>query len=191
MSMLPPPAAHSASLDAAPANAARDHSTSLASEEHEKSDHGHSCEHTRPRGPLERGGAFLRPLGGSPRRVQAADRSARLEALHEPSAAPALQQGIPIPSARRPAWEDAPRRGMRRLTECGAARQDGTEVTGLDVSSGAVALARRRTEINGVSDRVHLVCSPIETAEIAPRSFDVIWGDGILHHVLDEFENVL
>jgi 2-polyprenyl-3-methyl-5-hydroxy-6-metoxy-1,4-benzoquinol methylase len=67
----------------------------------------------------------------------------------------------------------------------------GAEVTGLDVSSGAVALARRRAEINGVSDRVHLVCSPIETAEIASRSFDVIWGDGILHHVLDEFENVI
>ena len=67
----------------------------------------------------------------------------------------------------------------------------GAEVTGLDVSSGAVALARRRAEINGVSERVHLVCSPIETAEIAPCSFDVIWGDGILHHVLDELETVL
>src|SRR5262245_38586768 len=67
----------------------------------------------------------------------------------------------------------------------------GAEVTGLDVSPGAVAPGRRRAEINGVSERVHLVCSPIETAEIAPRSFDVIWGDGILHHVLDELETVL
>src|SRR5262252_924747 len=66
----------------------------------------------------------------------------------------------------------------------------GAKFTGLDVSSGAVALARRRAEINGVSERVHLVCSPIETAEIAPCSFDVIWGDGILHHVLDELETV-
>src|SRR5215831_20564809 len=57
---------------------ASDHGTSLANKEHEKSDHDHRCEHTRTRGPLERGGAFLRPLGGSPRRVQAGDRSARL-----------------------------------------------------------------------------------------------------------------
>src|SRR5262245_2577705 len=58
MSMLLPPAAISASLDAAPANA-RDHGTSLAREEHEKSDRGHSCEHTRPRGPLEEEARFF------------------------------------------------------------------------------------------------------------------------------------
>src|SRR5262249_20758537 len=31
-------------------------------------------------------------------------------------------------------------------------------------------------------------CSPIETAELPPASFDIVWGDGILHHVLDDLE---
>src|SRR5262249_3489546 len=64
----------------------------------------------------------------------------------------------------------------------------GADVTGIDVSPGALDVARRRAEVNGVADRVHLVCSPLETAELPDRSFDVVWGDGILHHVLDELE---
>jgi 2-polyprenyl-3-methyl-5-hydroxy-6-metoxy-1,4-benzoquinol methylase len=64
----------------------------------------------------------------------------------------------------------------------------GADVTGIDVSPGALDVARRRAEINGVADRVRLACSPIETAELPDASFDVVWGDGILHHVLDELE---
>src|SRR5262247_2382109 len=104
MSMLPRLAAIPASLSAALANARATMALRLPVKSTRRSDHGHRCEQTRPRGPLEPGGAFLRPLGGSHRRVQAADRSARLEALHEPSATTALQQGIPIPPARRSAW---------------------------------------------------------------------------------------
>jgi 2-polyprenyl-3-methyl-5-hydroxy-6-metoxy-1,4-benzoquinol methylase len=64
----------------------------------------------------------------------------------------------------------------------------GAEVTGIDVSPGALDVAHRRAEANGVADSVHLVCSPIETADLPDGSFDVVWGDGILHHVLDELE---
>src|SRR5262249_5848402 len=66
--------------------------------------------------------------------------------------------------------------------------QMGADVTGIDVPPGALDVAHRRAEANGVADSVHLVCSPIETADLPDGSFDVVWGDGILHHVLDELE---
>jgi len=64
----------------------------------------------------------------------------------------------------------------------------GADVTGIDVSPGALDVAHRRAEVNGVPDSVRLVCSPIETADLPDASFDVVWGDGILHHVLDGLE---
>src|SRR5262249_38711083 len=64
----------------------------------------------------------------------------------------------------------------------------GADVTGIDVSPGALDVARRRAEVNGVADRVRLICCPIETADLPDASFDVVWGDGILHHVLDALE---
>lgn len=67
----------------------------------------------------------------------------------------------------------------------------GARVTGLDVSPGAVELARRRAHVNGVSALTTFICSPVETADIAPDSFDIVWADAILHHVLDDLELVL
>jgi 2-polyprenyl-3-methyl-5-hydroxy-6-metoxy-1,4-benzoquinol methylase len=64
----------------------------------------------------------------------------------------------------------------------------GARVTGIDVSPGALEVARRRADANGVADRVRLICSPIETADLPDAAFDVVWGDGILHHVLEELE---
>src|SRR5262245_47909638 len=62
----------------------------------------------------------------------------------------------------------------------------GAHVTGIDVSPGALTVARQRAEVNGVADRLTLIGAPIEQADLPPGSFDVIWGDGILHHVLDD-----
>src|SRR5712692_1578607 len=67
----------------------------------------------------------------------------------------------------------------------------GARVTGLDVSPGAVELARRRANVNGVADLTTFICSPVETADIAPDSFDIVWADAILHHVLDDLDLVL
>ena len=67
----------------------------------------------------------------------------------------------------------------------------GARVTGLDISPGALEVARRRAAANGVADRVSLVCAPIEAAELPAASFDIVWGDGILHHVLDDLEQVI
>src|SRR5262249_41759743 len=46
----------------------------------------------------------------------------------------------------------------------------GADVTGIDVSPGALDVAHRRAEANGVADSVHLVCSPIETADLPDGS---------------------
>jgi 2-polyprenyl-3-methyl-5-hydroxy-6-metoxy-1,4-benzoquinol methylase len=67
----------------------------------------------------------------------------------------------------------------------------GAQVTGIDVSPGAIEVARRRAEFNGVSNQVRFLCSPVEKAALPDRTFDVVWGDGILHHVLDDLELVL
>jgi len=67
----------------------------------------------------------------------------------------------------------------------------GANVTGIDVSPKAIELAQRRGEVNGVSDRLSLVAAPLETADLPPGTFDLVWADGILHHVLDDLELVL
>jgi 2-polyprenyl-3-methyl-5-hydroxy-6-metoxy-1,4-benzoquinol methylase len=67
----------------------------------------------------------------------------------------------------------------------------GGVVTGIDLSPKAIEIARLRAEVNGVSDRVTLICAPIETVHLADNSFDIIWGDAILHHVFEELELVL
>lgn len=67
----------------------------------------------------------------------------------------------------------------------------GARVTGLDVSPGAIALAKQRAEINGVSDRVNFVCAPLNAARLPEKSFDVIWIDNLLHHVLDDLEGTM
>jgi len=67
----------------------------------------------------------------------------------------------------------------------------GAHVTGIDISQGAIDTARERCRINGVADRVEFVCSPIELAEFEPRSFDVVWGEAILHHLLGHLDTVL
>jgi len=65
----------------------------------------------------------------------------------------------------------------------------GARVTGLDVSSRAVELARARAALSGLATTTEFICSPLEIATLPEQSFDVIWGDNILHHlipVLDE-----
>jgi 2-polyprenyl-3-methyl-5-hydroxy-6-metoxy-1,4-benzoquinol methylase len=67
----------------------------------------------------------------------------------------------------------------------------GAHVTGIDISQGAIDTALERCRINGVADRVEFVCSPIELAQFAPDSFDIVWGEAILHHLLGHLDTVL
>jgi 2-polyprenyl-3-methyl-5-hydroxy-6-metoxy-1,4-benzoquinol methylase len=67
----------------------------------------------------------------------------------------------------------------------------GANVTGIDISSKLIDIARRRSKINEVDDRCRFLCGPIETADLPENSFDIIWGDAILHHLIPELPSVL
>ena len=67
----------------------------------------------------------------------------------------------------------------------------GAKVTGLDVSPGAIELARRRADLSGLSGRTTFICTPLGGQALPRAAFDVIWVDNVLHHVLDELEPTL
>jgi 2-polyprenyl-3-methyl-5-hydroxy-6-metoxy-1,4-benzoquinol methylase len=64
----------------------------------------------------------------------------------------------------------------------------GAQVTGIDISPGAIALAQKRVDVNGLTSSVRLLCSPIEAADIQDGTFDIIWGDAVLHHLIEVLE---
>lgn len=67
----------------------------------------------------------------------------------------------------------------------------GARVTGIDISPASIDLARRKAEVNGLAGSTRFLCSPLEAADLAPNSFDVIWGEAILHHLIPALETVL
>jgi len=64
-------------------------------------------------------------------------------------------------------------------------------VVGIDISPQSIEVARHRAHINGVGDRVEFICAPLETAPSSLGTFDVIWGDAILHHLIADLDAVL
>jgi len=67
----------------------------------------------------------------------------------------------------------------------------GANVTGIDISPDAIEVAKERATVNDVSSRASFICSPLEIAEIADDSFDVIWCDAFLHHVIPDLKEIL
>ncbi len=67
----------------------------------------------------------------------------------------------------------------------------GAEVTAVDVSPRSIEVAARRARASGLPHLPRFVCAPIEEAELPPRSFDLVWVDGLLHHVIPELDAVL
>ena len=61
----------------------------------------------------------------------------------------------------------------------------GAEVTGIDISPKSIQNAELRCKINGVSDRVDFICSPIETSKVGEK-YDIITITAFLHHILDD-----
>ena len=45
--------------------------------------------------------------------------------------------------------------------------------------------------MNHVSGSTTFICSPLETAQFTPSSFDVIWGDAVLHHLIADLDTVM
>jgi 2-polyprenyl-3-methyl-5-hydroxy-6-metoxy-1,4-benzoquinol methylase len=67
----------------------------------------------------------------------------------------------------------------------------GAEVLGVDISSGAIELAGRRAEINGLSATVRFLCAPLEVAVLQDEGVDIVWCHRILHHVIPDMRAVL
>jgi SAM-dependent methyltransferase len=67
----------------------------------------------------------------------------------------------------------------------------GAKVTGIDLSAGALDVARARATLEGVAKQCKFVCSPMETAPIADRTCDVVFCDAILHHLLDDLDGAM
>jgi 2-polyprenyl-3-methyl-5-hydroxy-6-metoxy-1,4-benzoquinol methylase len=67
----------------------------------------------------------------------------------------------------------------------------GAQATGIDISPGAIDRARSRARVNGVEEHARFVCTPIETANIEDNSFDIIWCNAILHHMIAELPLVM
>jgi ubiquinone/menaquinone biosynthesis C-methylase UbiE len=57
----------------------------------------------------------------------------------------------------------------------------GARVTAFDLSPGYVAECRQRAHHNGVT--VHAIVADAEQLPFADASFDIIWGNAILHHL--------
>ncbi len=62
----------------------------------------------------------------------------------------------------------------------------GADVTGIDISPKLIEIAKSRAEINHVADTCRFVCSPLEIADLPVHSFDIVWGDAVLHHLIPE-----
>jgi len=67
----------------------------------------------------------------------------------------------------------------------------GAFVTGIDISQGAIDAAMERARVNGISDRVRFECAPLELASFQPGTFDIVWGEAILHHLIADLDDVL
>jgi len=59
----------------------------------------------------------------------------------------------------------------------------GAIVTATDISPEMCALCRRTAELHGVE--LETVATPVERLEVAPASYDLVYGANLLHHVQD------
>jgi ubiquinone/menaquinone biosynthesis C-methylase UbiE len=64
-----------------------------------------------------------------------------------------------------------------------AAREFDCRVTTIDVSEGAVREARREVEREGLSDKITVAQADATALPYSDRSFEVVIGFGILHHI--------
>lgn len=62
----------------------------------------------------------------------------------------------------------------------------GAHVTGVDISPRSIELAKHRAEINSVAERVNFLCAPLETVQLVDNTFDIVWCEAILHHLIED-----
>lgn len=68
--------------------------------------------------------------------------------------------------------------------------QLGANVTGIDISPRSIEIAKERAATCGLEERVRFLCGPVEEIEPGDAPFDVVFGDGVLHHLLDSLDDV-
>ncbi|MBN1671659.1 MAG: class I SAM-dependent methyltransferase [Kiritimatiellae bacterium] len=81
--------------------------------------------------------------------------------------------------------------GARRVCDLGCGDGEtssllallGYEVTGLDISSELVRLARRRAELDEVADRTEFVVGDVAAPDLAGAPFDLLFVNAVLHHL--------
>jgi SAM-dependent methyltransferase len=99
---------------------------------------------------------------------------------------PALLDGIPEEIA-----EYVPDLGGKQVCEVGCGygviscylAQQGAYVSGFDVSETNVFIAERAARINRVADRVSMQVMQGESMTFASESFDLVFGNAVLHHL--------
>ena len=67
----------------------------------------------------------------------------------------------------------------------------GADVTGVDISAGAIALAKTRAAQFGLSANTRFLVMPFEEVAQAEAQFDVVWSAAFLHHVLNSLDAVV
>lgn len=66
----------------------------------------------------------------------------------------------------------------------------GAKVTAVDISPRSLEVLQKRAELSGLSGQIETICTPLE--ELCSReSFDLIWVEAFLHHVLSNLDFVL
>src|SRR5262249_17106443 len=91
-----------------------------------------------------------------------------------------------------PPFAEFPRWAGRRVLEIGCGigtdtvnfARAGAQVTAIDLSDESAALARRRLEVLGLSDRatIHVGNAEELPSILAPQTFDLVYSFGVVHH---------
>lgn len=67
----------------------------------------------------------------------------------------------------------------------------GANVTGVDISAGAIGVCRQRAASLGLGARTVFIETPFELVSNSEQPFDIIWSAAFLHHVLDRLDEVM
>ena len=67
----------------------------------------------------------------------------------------------------------------------------GARVAGIDISPGAIEVARIRATVDRVSDRTEFRVGALEVAPPPEQQYDVVWCEAFLHHVLNDLDDTL
>jgi 2-polyprenyl-3-methyl-5-hydroxy-6-metoxy-1,4-benzoquinol methylase len=91
-----------------------------------------------------------------------------------------------------PAFADFPRWAGKRVLEIGCGigtdtinfARAGAQVTAVDLSEASLAMARKRAEVFGLTDKVRFYAADAErlSETVPPEPYDLIYSFGVIHH---------